>query len=67
MQYPNSRYLPSYEEVLVMWNRRLAKVLTIGVIAANGSLAWSDEDEAAAVAKYLPTARGDSAARLDGG
>jgi hypothetical protein len=40
-----------------MWNKRLATVLTIGVIAGTGSLAWSDEDETAAVAKYLPTAK----------
>ena len=40
-----------------MWNKRLATVLTIGVIATTGSLAWSDEDEAAAVAKYLPTTK----------
>ena len=40
-----------------MWNKRLATVLTIGVIAATCSLAWSDEDEVAAVAKYLPTAK----------
>src|SRR6516165_7013099 len=40
-----------------MWNKRLATVLTIGVMAATGSLAWSDEDETAAVAKYLPMAK----------
>ena len=40
-----------------MWNKRLATVLTIGVMAATGSLAWSDEDETAAVAKYLPAAK----------
>ena len=40
-----------------MWNRKLATVLTIGVIAGTGSLAWSDEDESAAVAKYLPMAK----------
>src|SRR6516162_9832383 len=40
-----------------MQNRRLATVLTIGVIAMTGAHAWSDEDEAAAVAKYLPTAK----------
>jgi hypothetical protein len=40
-----------------MWNKTLATILTIGVIAGTGSLAWSDEDEAAAVAKYLPTAK----------
>jgi hypothetical protein len=40
-----------------MSNKRLASILTIGVIALTGSLAWSDEDEAAAVAKYLPTAK----------
>jgi len=40
-----------------MSNKRLATVFSIGVIAATGSLAWSDEDETAAVAKYLPTAK----------
>lgn len=40
-----------------MCNKTLATILTIGVIGATGSLAWSDEDEAAAVAKYLPTAK----------
>src|SRR5215469_382043 len=40
-----------------MQNKRLATVLALGVIAMTGSLAWSDEDEAAAVAKYLPTAK----------
>ena len=40
-----------------MWNKRLATVLTIGVIATTCSLAWSDEDETAAVAKYLPAAK----------
>ena len=40
-----------------MQNRRLATVLTIGVIAMTGAHAWSDEDEAAAVAKYLPAAK----------
>jgi uncharacterized membrane protein YkoI len=40
-----------------MWNKRLATVLTIGVISGTGSLAGSDEDETAAVAKYLPTAK----------
>src|SRR6516162_2136705 len=40
-----------------MWNKKLATVLTIGVIAGTGSLAWSDEDESAAVAKYLPMAK----------
>jgi hypothetical protein len=40
-----------------MWNKTLATVLTISVIATTGSLAWSDEDEPAAVAKYLPTAK----------
>jgi hypothetical protein len=40
-----------------MQNKRLATVLTIGVIAMTGSLAWSDEYDAAAVAKYLPTAK----------
>jgi nanoRNase/pAp phosphatase (c-di-AMP/oligoRNAs hydrolase) len=40
-----------------MWNKRLATVLTIGVIAGTGSFAWSGEDEGAAVAKYLPTAK----------
>jgi nanoRNase/pAp phosphatase (c-di-AMP/oligoRNAs hydrolase) len=40
-----------------MWNKTLATILTIGVIGATGSLAWSDEDETAAVAKYLPTAK----------
>jgi hypothetical protein len=40
-----------------MSNKRLASILTIGVIALTGSLAWSDEDETAAVAKYLPAAK----------
>jgi len=40
-----------------MSNKRLATVLSIGVIAATGSLAWSDEHETAAVAKNLPTAK----------
>ena len=41
-----------------MWNKMLTSVLTLGVIAATGGVAWSDEDEAsgAAVEKYLPTA-----------
>ena len=51
--------LPSQEEVTVMWNRMLAAALMFGAIAATGSLAWSEEDEAtgAAVAKYLPSAQ----------
>jgi hypothetical protein len=40
-----------------MRNKTLATVLFISVIATTGSLAWSDEDEAAAVAKYLSTAK----------
>ena len=40
-----------------MCNKSLATVLIIGVVAATGGLAWSDEDETAAVAKYLPTAK----------
>lgn len=42
-----------------MWNKMLAAILTLSVIGAAGSAAWSDEDEAsgAAVAKYLPTAK----------
>ena len=42
-----------------MWSRMLATALMFGTIAATGSLAWSDEDEAtgAAVAKYLPSAK----------
>ena len=40
-----------------MCNKSLATVLTIGVMVATGALAWSDEDETAAVAKYLPTAK----------
>jgi hypothetical protein len=40
-----------------MWNKKLPAVLTFCVIGATASLAWSDEDEAAAVAKYLPAAK----------
>lgn len=42
-----------------MWNKTLAAVLVMGVIAAGVSLAVADEDEAsgAAVAKYLPAAK----------
>jgi len=40
-----------------MCNKSLATVLIIGVVSATGGLAWSDEDETAAVAKYLPTAK----------
>jgi hypothetical protein len=42
-----------------MWNKVVAAILALGVIAATGSVAWSDEDEAsgAALAKHLPTAK----------
>jgi hypothetical protein len=42
-----------------MWNKMFVVILTVGVIGAAGSLAWSGEDEAsgAEVAKYLPTAK----------
>jgi hypothetical protein len=42
-----------------MWNKMLAAILMLGVIASTSGVAWSDEDEAsgAAVAKYMPTAK----------
>ena len=42
-----------------MLNKMVLATLALVAIGANGSLAWSDEDEASAgaVAKYLPTAK----------
>src|SRR5215469_14475560 len=42
-----------------MRNKMVVTILTLGVLTATSSLAWSDEDEAsgAALAKYLPTAK----------
>ena len=42
-----------------MWHKMLAALLTMAMIAAIGSVAAADEDEAsgAAVAKFLPTAK----------